>query len=746
MRDKENLQRAELHLHTKLSDGISVISVKDVFEKAQLYGIDTIAFTNLNSVQDFPEIMEYEMRCDIKVIYGAQVHYYNNDTIHNGVTLLARNQAGIKELYKVISSIKNVDGYDLVDVEVLKNNRKNLLVGSCGYEGELYDAMGDNEGEFVAGFYDYFEIYPTADKHEKEVYAKIYALGEKLGIPVVAVSDARYLKAEDAICCNVIRSSNYNFLKEKLLNEKWPKEEGRYLRTTEEMLREFSYLGEKNAKKVVVENSRKIAEMTKKAEPIPHGVYYPCFKDAKHEVAELCFERAYEIYGKPLPLMVEERLRKELELIKNDGIASTYLIAKKLADFVKDNGAFSSMRGLGSSALICYLLGVSEVNPLPSHYYCTHCHYFEDASDVQDGFVLQRKKCPHCTKHLKTDGHNIPAELFMGLYGEKLPGFDLNLPDSIRPKALAYLEEMLGAKNIVPAGIVRTAFEKRINTCITSYESIYNCSFSQDERKNICNKMLGTKCGEYVHPAGFVILPDGFEVEDFTPVSEVRNFPDERRTHFDFSVLRNTLLKLNILSYPNLDMLLKLQEKTGVMIKDIPMNAPEIYEILRGDNTNGIPEFDNEFVRKLCQIVKPADFSELIKMQGLSHGTQVWNGNGEFLFRAGVPIADIPTTREDIFNDLLKVTDRENAYKYTEGISKGYFSTGRFSDDEISKFREITENLDWWYFDFCSDIIYMFPRAHAVEYAIVVARLAWFKVHYPDAFNSVVLCAEENAE
>ena len=182
------------------------------------------------------------------------------------------------------------------------------------------------------------------------------------------------------------------------------------------------------------------------------------------------------------------------------------------------------------------------------------------------------------------------------------------------------------------------------------------------------------------------------------------------------------------------------------MIKDIPMNAPEIYELLRSDNTNGIPEFDNEFVRKLCQIVKPADFSELIKMQGLSHGTQVWNCNGEFLFRAGVPIADIPTTREDIFNDLLKVTDRENAYKYTEGIWKGYFSTGRFSDDEISKFREITENLDWWYFDFCSDIIYMFPRAHAVEYAIVVARLAWFKVHYPDAFNSVVLCAEENAE
>lgn len=744
MKSKDYVNRAELHLHTKLSDGISVIGVKEIFEKAELYGVDTVAFTGLNSVQDFPEIMECEKRSDLKVIYGAQVRYRNGDGIYNGITLLAKNQAGIKELYKVISSIKKVDGCYLIDIEVLKNNRKNLLVGSCGYEGELYDAMVYNKGESAAQFYDYFEIYPTADEHEKEMYAKIFALGERLGVPVVAVSDARYLKAEDAVCCNIIRSSNYSFLKEKLFNDKWPKEEGRYLRTTEEILQEFSYLGEENSKKVVIDNPYKIAEMIEKAEPIVQGVHYPCFNDAKCELTEVCFEKAYEIYGKPLPSVVDERLRKELELIKDDSMASTYLIVKKLADFVEENGAFSAMRGLGSSALICYLLGVSEVNPLPSHYYCSHCRYFEVASDVQDGFALQSKKCPHCNTSLKADGHNIPVELFMGLCGEKLPDLDLNLPDSIRQKALAYLEEMFGAKNIVSAGIVRCALQKRVNASITSYEEIYNCSFSKEQRENIRNKMLGTKSGENVHPGGRVILPDGFEFEDFTPVSEVENFPGEKRTHFDFSALRNTLLKLDVLASSPLDFLLKLQEKTGVMIKDIPLNAPEIYELLCSGDTKGLPEFDNEFVRNLYQTVKPADFAELVKMQGLSHGTQVWTGNSELLFRSGVPIADLPTTREDIFNDLLKVTDRETAYKYAEGIRKGYFADGKFSDDEISKFREITENLDWWYFDFCSDIIYMFPRAHAVEYAIIVARLAWYKANYPDVFDSVY--AEENAE
>ena len=297
-----NIKRAELHIHTKLSDDISVIGVKEIFEKAEELGLDTVAFTNFDNVQDFPEIMRYAKKYEgIKVVYGAELRYMNeNGVAPFGITVLAKNQDGIKELYKVLSSIKDDGVCNLIDLDILKKNRKNLLVGSCGNMGALYDAIAKSEyTEKIAAFYDYFEIYPTKDKTEKDIYKKIFDLGEELGVPVIATGNCHYLSSDDAICREVVITAR------NLRN----KDNGElYVRSTKQMLEEFSYLGNYGAEKVVLKNPQIITDIIEKAEPLKEGNYYPIFENAYSDLEKICYSKAYEFYGNPLPEKIKERL------------------------------------------------------------------------------------------------------------------------------------------------------------------------------------------------------------------------------------------------------------------------------------------------------------------------------------------------------------------------------------------------------------------------------------------------------
>lgn len=726
-----NIKRSELHLHTKLSDDISVISVKEIFEKAEELGLGAVAFTNLNNVQDFPEIMRCAKKYEnIKVVYGAELRYMNESGLAPfGITLLVKNQYGIKELYKVISSIKYDGVCSLIDLDVLKKNRKNLLVGSCGNMGELYDAIAKNEDtEKIAAFYDYFEIYPTKDKTEKDIYKKIFDLGEELGVPVIATGNCHYISSDDAICRDIV--INARNLKNSDNGEL-------YVRTTKEMLEEFSYLGNYGAEKVVVENPKILTAIIEEFVPLKEGNYYPIFENAYSNLEKICYSKAYELYGNPLPKKIKERLDTELGFLKDEQAASQYLLAKKLADYAKEKGQLTTARGAVGSTLVAFFLGVSDTNPLPPHFYCD-CRYFEFSKLADDGFDLPEKICPVCKKKLKTDGHNIPYEVFMGFNGEKIPDIDLNFPGEFILAAQKFVEDMFGKINVAQAGAVVTVSDGIAERYIEEYESIKNASLKPKE--NFISKIVGIKRSVGMHPVGIMVIPRDMNFEDFTPLNQ--NFAPRSTTHFDFHSLHNTILKQDILGHSTLDLLLELEKRTGKSVGDIKWNDPLIYEMFQKADTLCIPEFETDFIRDMLIKTKPQNFNDLVKISGLCHGTYVWTDNAECLINDNVcSISEVIATRDDILVYLTsKGMDKYTAFRIMESVRKGLWAKQKLSDCDKNFFVEKMKsiNVPDWYIDSLTKIRYMFPKAHAVANVINAVRLMWFKIYYPKEFEFLI--------
>ena len=726
-----NIKRAELHIHTKLSDDISVIGVKEIFEKAEELGLDTVAFTNFDNVQDFPEIMRYAKKYEgIKVVYGAELRYMNeNGVAPFGITVLAKNQDGIKELYKVLSSIKDDGVCNLIDLDILKKNRKNLLVGSCGNMGALYDAIAKSEyTEKIAAFYDYFEIYPTKDKTEKDIYKKIFDLGEELGVPVIATGNCHYLSSDDAICREVVITAR------NLRN----KDNGElYVRSTKQMLEEFSYLGNYGAEKVVLKNPQIITDIIEKAEPLKEGNYYPIFENAYSDLEKICYSKAYEFYGNPLPEKIKERLDTELGFLKDEQAASQYLLAKKLVDYAKEKGKLTTARGAVGSTLVAFLLGIGDINPLPPHYYC-NCRYLEFSKVADDGFDLPEKVCPVCNRKLRTDGHNIPYEVFMGFNGDKEPDIDLNFPEDFRLAAQKFVEDMFGKTKVVQAGTVATVWDGIAEKYIQEYEATKNISFKPEEKENLITKIVGIKRNVGMHPGGIIVIPQDMDFEDFTPI--YCNWAPRSTTHFDFHSLHDTIYKADILGYTALDLLLTLQKKTSINIKDVCITDQAVIDDIAKGDTFCIPSFDKDIVRDMLIKSNPKNFNELVKVSGFAHGTNVWTDNGEWLLENGISVLKIPTLRDDIMNDLIRVgADRADAFKIGESVRKGLFARGRTDEELENLFKELSKPLGDWYFEFCKKVRYMFPKSHAIEYVIIALQLAWFKKYYPKDFYEAYL-------
>lgn len=725
--------RNELHLHTKLSDDISVIGVSEIFESAEKSGIKSIAFTNLNNVQDFSQIMRCHKKYKgIKPIYGAEVQYRKNveSPIYN-LTLLAKNQAGIKELYRVISSMEQVSGVKLIDLQTLKENRENLFVGSCGPKGELFHSLLMNDAAESQTFYDYFEIFPSNSILEREVNKKIFSLGEELDVPVVAVGNCHYISKEDKICCDVIKTA---------LEQDADEADEYYLRTTEEMLNEFMYLDENGAKRVVLENPQILSDLTENVEPLKTGEYYPIFKNSQADLESLCYTRADEIYGSPLPQMVQERLHLELEFLKDERFATQYLLAKKIVDFAVANGQKTMARGSVGSVFVAFLLGISEANPLPPHYRCPDCNYFESSNLAADGFDLPQKACPTCGKKLKGDGHNIPYEIFMGINGDKTPDIDLGMPGDFISQAQNFAKGVFGADKVAQAGTIQTLTEFAAKGYIAEYETISGIELTDSEKENILKKITGIKRAAGVHPGGLMIIPDNMDFEDFTPLN--KEWTPRFATHFDFHSIYNTLLKQDILGYTALDLLLELEKQTGESIDNIDFNDPKIYELLQSGETDGTQEFENKFTVNLLQTLSPQSFNDLVKISCFAHGTNVWKDNAEHLIADGVcTLPDAVASQDDIMTYLTEQgMDKATAYAIMDATRKGLWTSSRLSDENKKyykdKMREV--GVPNWYIDSLAKIRYVFPKAHSISYVMNAVRLAWFKVYYPEQFNVAV--------
>ena len=694
----------------------------------------------------------------------AQFDYTKEKTFH--AILLVKNQEGMKNLFRIISEshINYFHRRPRVPRTVLERNREGLIIGSACEAGELYRAILEgrsyDELKEVAKFYDYLEIQPLGNNRfmlDKGLVSSveqlmdqnklIIKLAKDIGVPYVATCDAHFLDPEDAIYRSVIQAGQGY--------DDADNQAPLYFRTTDEMLSEFEYLDDETRRNAVIVNPNLIADMVEAdLHPIPKKTYAPSIDGAEDDVRNISEARAKEIYGENLPDIVKERMEKEFHSIIDNGFSVMYVIAQKLVWDSLDHGYLVGSRGSVGSSFVAFLMKITEVNALIPHYICPDCKNVEWITDgsVGCGMDLPDKKCPVCGAQYYKDGHDIPFETFLGFYGDKDPDIDLNFSGEYQSEAHKYTEKIFGHDHVFKAGTISGLADKTAFGYVLKYLEERNMVVSNAEKNRLKAGCEGIKKTTGQHPGGMVVVPADMDILDFCPI----NRPADKKdcdfitTHFDYGKMKGTLLKFDILGHDDPTVLKMLGDLTGVDVTKIPLDDQKVMslftsvdalnylpEFLGEDSdldtvgTYAIPEFGTNFVRQMLHDTKPTTFSELVRISGLSHGTDVWLNNAQDLVRAGTAsLKEVICTRDDIMTTLIRWgVENKTAFDIMEFTRKGKFKKHM---DLIPAMEEA--NVPRWFIDSCIKIQYMFPKAHAAAYVTMAYRIAWFKVYYPEAF------------
>lgn len=734
--------------HRALADVDTTVKVFNVMlKKLKDKGINTV--DEIDSATKDPEAQKEEFK--------KQRSYH--------AIILAKNYVGLRNLYKLVS-ISHLN-YFYKNPRILKSIYKKysegLILGSACEAGELYQAIelgkSDEEIENIARDYDYLEIQPIGNneflvrngvvpdrEYLKDINRKIVELGEKLGKLVVATCDVHFMDPQDEIYRRILEAGQGY----KDADEQAPL----YLRTTEEMLKEFEYLGEEKAYEVVVTNTNKVSDMCDRIDPISPEKCPPHIPGCEEDIKNIAYKKAHELYGDPLPEIVQTRLDKELNSIISNGYSVMYIIAQRLVWKSNEDGYIVGSRGSVGSSLVAFMTGITEVNSLQPHYRCPKCKYSEfDDYGVGNGFDLPDKDCPKCGTKMAKDGMDIPFETFLGFNGDKEPDIDLNFSGEYQAKAHKYTEVIFGKGTTFKAGTVGTVAEQTAFGYVKKYYEERNIPINKAEIARISVGCQGIKKTTGQHPGGIIVVPKGREIYEFTPVQHPADDPnsDIITTHFDYHSIDGNLLKLDILGHDDPTVIRMLQDITGVAPTDVPLDDKETMSIFSSTKalgvtpeqihsevgTYGIPEYGTKFARGMLLDTHPTTFDELIRISGLSHGTDVWLGNAQSLIEQGiVTLQQAICCRDDIMIYLMKKgLPPDKSFKIMEAVRKGKVAKGKepkWKDEYIPLMLE--HDVPEWYIKSCEKIKYMFPKAHAAAYVTNAFRIAWFKVHIPLAY------------
>ena len=680
------------------------------------------------------------------------------------IVLLAASQKGLENINHLVSDghLKYFKRRPHMPRANIQKYREGIIVGSACEAGELYRAVleGADEKKLsrIARFYDYLEIQPVGnnafliregrvkDEDElRDLNRVIVRLGEKLGLPVVATGDVHFLDPQDAVFRAILQDG--------LGYDDCDNQPPLYLKTTEEMLEEFSYLGPEKAREVVIDNPRKIMERIGDISLFPKHpegktTFSPVWDYAPDDIKNMVEETSHQMYGDELPEIVQKRLDKELNSIIGYGYATLYDIASKLVKKSNSDGYLVGSRGSVGSSLVATMCGITEVNALPPHYRCKHCRkaWFDVPEGYTLGVDLPNKDCPICGKPLTKDGYDIPFEVFLGFKGDKVPDIDLNFSGEYQPQARAYVEELFGTGYVFRAGTIGTLADKTAYGFVMKYLEKRGMVATEAEKDRLVAGCVGVKRTTGQHPGGMVVLPRAYDICQFTAVQHPAD--DETSsiitTHYDFNSMHDILVKLDILGHDDPTMMHMLERITGVNYKEIPLDDPDVMSLFQSPKalgvtpedincttgTLGIPEFGTAFVRGMLDDTKPSTMEELIRISGLSHGTDVWLGNAKDLINSGTAtLKECICCRDDIMNYLIsKGVDSKMSFDTMESVRKG---RGLKPEMEAAM---AAANVPQWFVDSCKKIKYMFPKGHAVAYVTMALRVAWFKVHMPLAY------------